>query len=105
MLDKFFAELLGTFVFLGIIIVSANAKHRSGGALVWLKVGLGLATSLVLIGAVSGGHLNPAVSVMLYLNNQLTLEQLIYYTIAQLLGAILAYLYYKYVAKVYINLE
>jgi len=103
MLDKFIAELLGTFVFLGIIIISANVNNESGDALVWLKVGLGLATSLVLIGAVSGGHLNPAVSVMLYLNNQINIEQLVGYVIAQLIGAILAYLYYRYVVKVYMG--
>ena len=103
MLDKYLAEFIGTFVFLSIIIISANVHNESGDALVWLKVGLGLATSLVLIGAVSGGHLNPAVSVMLYLNNQINVEQLIGYVIAQLIGAIIAYLYYRYVVKVYMN--
>ena len=96
MIDKFFAEMLGTFIFLSIIITSGHATSRSSDALTWIKIGLALSIAILLVGFVSGGHLNPAVSFMLYLNNDLKLEGLFVYIIGQLVGATLAYFYYIY---------
>lgn len=96
MLDKFFAELIGTFVFLAVIITSGHATSRAADALTWLKIGLALSVAILLVAFISGGHLNPAVSFMLYLNNDLKLEGLIIYVVAQLFGASLAYFYYKF---------
>ena len=100
MIDKFLAELVGTFVFLSVIITSVHSKSISI-SLAWLKIGLALSISILLVGFISGGHLNPAVSFMFYLNNQLKLEQLIVYIIAQLIGGFLAYLYFRYLNKNY----
>jgi hypothetical protein len=100
MIGEFFAELLGTFIFLSIIITSVHSK-TAGVSLAWIKIGLALSISILLVGFISGGHLNPAVSLMFYLNNQLKLEDLILYIIAQLIGGSFAYLYYKYLFKNY----
>lgn len=99
MLDKFFAEILGTFIFLSVIITSGHATTRCADALTWIKIGLALSISILLIGYVSGGHLNPAVSFMLYLNNDIQFEGLIVYIIGQLLGATLAYFYFLFLKK------
>jgi len=101
MIDKFFAELVGTFVFLAIIITSGHATSRPKEALTWLKIGLGLSISILLVGFISGAHLNPAVSWMLYINNDINLEALVVYIIGQLLGGTLAYFYYQYLKEYY----
>jgi aquaporin Z len=48
------------------------------------------------MGKISGGHFNPAVSVMFFLNNELKMNELFVYIVAQLLGAVLAMITYKY---------
>lgn len=96
MLDKFFAEIIGTFIFLAVIITSGHATSRCEDALTWIKIGLALSVSILLVGYVSGGHLNPAVSFMLYLNNDIQIEGLVVYIAAQLIGATLAYFYYMF---------
>ena len=99
MLDKFFAEILGTFIFLSVIITSGHATSRSADALTWIKIGLALSISILLIGFVSGGHLNPAVSFMFYLNKDIDFMNLIVYIAGQIIGAILAYFYYLFLNK------
>jgi aquaporin Z len=103
MIDKFFAEVIGTFVFLGVIIISGHATTRCKEALTWLKIGLALAIAILLVASISGGHLNPAVSFMLYLNKDINAETLFVYIMAQLFGATLAYFYYLYIKSNYPN--
>jgi glycerol uptake facilitator-like aquaporin len=96
-MKKFVAELIGTFVFLGVIIVSVSGKSLTiaDKAETWIKVGLALSVAILLIGNISGGHLNPAVSLMFYLHKDLTFEELIIYILAQVIGAVLAFTMYK----------
>jgi glycerol uptake facilitator-like aquaporin len=61
----------------------------------WLKIGLALSVAILFMGGLSGGHFNPAVSLMFYLHKDLTSEELIIYILAQLIGAFLAYMMYK----------
>lgn len=96
MFDKFLAETIGTFIFLAVIITSGHATSRCSDALTWIKIGLALSVSILLVGFISGGHLNPAVSFMFYLNNDIQIEGLAVYIIGQLCGATLAFFYYKY---------
>lgn len=96
-MKKFVAELVGTFVFLGVIIVSVAGKSLTVAdkAETWIKIGLALSISILLVGNISGSHLNPAVSLMFYLHKDLNAEELIIYIVAQFIGAILAYMMYK----------
>ena len=87
-MKKFIAEVLGTFIFLGVIITVVNDRKSMAN---WLKIGLALSIAIVLFGGVSGGNFNPAVSFMLFLNNQLSSTELLTYIIAQLVGAVAAY--------------
>ena len=103
MLDIFCAELIGTFVFLGVIITSGHATTRSKDALTWIKIGLALSVAILLVGFISGGMLNPAVSLMLYINNDISMEKMIISIFAQIIGAILAYFYYVYIKTNYKN--
>jgi glycerol uptake facilitator-like aquaporin len=103
MLDVFLAELVGTFIFLAVIITSGHASNRSKDTLAWLKIGLALSVAIILVGFISGGMLNPAVSLMLYINNDISIENMIVSIFAQIIGAILAYFYYQYIKTYYKN--
>jgi aquaporin Z len=92
MLDIFLAELLGTFIFLSVILLSVNNTDKS---LAWLKIGLTLGVCILLINNVSGGHMNPAVSSMVWYSGDITTNELGLYMMAQFIGAYLAWTVYK----------
>ena len=71
-------EFIGTFIFLGVILSTGQA----------LPIGLALATSIYFGENISGGHFNPAVSLMMYANKAINLQQLVLYIIMQCLGGI-----------------
>jgi glycerol uptake facilitator-like aquaporin len=105
MLGKFLAESFGTFIFLGIVITSEYAIAKENDKLRWLKRGFALSVAILLIGFISLDNLtpdlNPAVSFMLYLNNDIDLPKLSTNILGQITGAILAYFYYLYLKKIY----
>ena len=71
------AEFLGTFVLLLSILASGSNAFVTGGA---------LALVILLIGGLSGGHVNPAVSLAMYLKGSLSAGEFVSYAVAQLLG-------------------
>ena len=94
-MQKYLAEGLGTFTLVGIgsfAIVSAGAFPAQGAGLVSIALGFGLAllAGLYAFGEVSGGHFNPAVSLAMFLDRRLGMDDLIGYWVAQFLGAIAA---------------
>ena len=80
------AEYLGTFFFILVIFAS------NGNA---LAIGAALAAVIYLVSAHSGAHVNPVVSVVMHMNGSLKQGNLLYYIIAQLLGALSAFYAYK----------
>lgn len=84
--SSYLAEYLGAFFFVLVIIVSGGNP---------LVIGAALALCIFLVGSVSGGHLNPAVSLAMHLNGSLKHIELFGYMFAQLLGAVSAYYAYK----------
>jgi aquaporin Z len=76
--SRYVAEFVGTMVFLTIILKSGGDKY---------VVVAGLLAAILLMGAVSGGHFNPAVSAMSFMRGDLGQTDLVAYVIAQLLGA------------------
>jgi len=78
-------EFIGTFIFLAVIIITGNP----------LAIAIALASAIYFGGKVSGGHFNPAVNVMMYLHNKIDTSQLIGQTVAQLLGAVAAFFYFR----------
>ena len=46
-------------------------------------------------GHISGGHFNPAVSVMMFLNKKIQAQDLLFYILAQVLGGAVALQLYK----------
>ncbi len=90
MWKQFLAEFLGTFILVLAIL-------SSGGQA--LTIGLALALAIYLIGSVSGGHLNPAVSLTMLANKSINTNTAIYYIIAQIVGGLVAYVFYKKVVE------
>ncbi|WP_320670635.1 MIP/aquaporin family protein [Patulibacter defluvii] len=97
------AEAIGTFilVFLGCGAAIALTGAVPGGASalqftgIALAFGLGIAGAIYAVGHVSGGHLNPAVSVALTVIGRFRAADLPAYIGAQVVGAVLAALALK----------
>lgn len=91
------AEFIGTmlFVLVGAGSIVANVSGPAGALGVALAHGVGLAVLVTIMMPISGGHLNPAVSVALWIGDQIDLKTLGKYVAAQLLGAIVAALLIK----------
>jgi len=83
---KAVAEALATFLFVLSIIAAVN----SGSPLTPLAIGIALAVLVYATGHISGAHLNPAVSIAVFIRGGLTVVDLIAYIVAQLVGALLA---------------
>jgi aquaporin Z len=94
-MQKYLAEALGTFTLVGIgsfAIVSGGLFPAQGAGIVSIALGFGLAllVGLYAFGEVSGGHFNPVVSLAMFLDRRLPMDDLIGYWVAQFAGAIAA---------------
>ncbi|MCO8079272.1 aquaporin Z [Acinetobacter lwoffii] len=94
-MDKYLAELLGTFwlVFGGCgsaVIAAAFPELGIGFAGVSLAFGLTVLTAAYALGHISGGHFNPAVSFGLWVGGRFEAKELIPYIFSQLIGASIA---------------
>lgn len=92
------AELVGTalFVFFGAGSVVANASGIPLGPVgIALAHGVGISVLITLTMPVSGGHLNPAVSLALWLAQKIDGRRFATYVVAQIVGAILGALLIK----------
>jgi aquaporin Z len=82
---KYVVEFLGTFLFLSVVVATTNP----------LLIALALLTAMVLVGGVTGAHLNPAISSMFWMKGSLSNNDLIGYVAAQVLGGFAALTAYK----------
>ncbi|HIT45625.1 MAG TPA: aquaporin [Candidatus Aphodovivens excrementavium] len=90
-LKKYGAEALGTFVLTLFGCGSAAIAGATLGALgIAFAFGLSIVAMAFVIGNVSGCHINPAVSLGLFLDKRLSGKDLIGYWIAQFVGGIVA---------------
>ena len=84
-MQRYFVEFLGTALFVYVILATGNA----------LAIGASLALIILLIGGISGGYVNPAVSVVMASAGKLPTVDLVPYCIAQILGGLVALEIYK----------
>ncbi|AUW97188.1 MIP/aquaporin family protein [Streptococcus pluranimalium] len=92
-MKKFTAELIGTFilVFVGTgAVVFGNGTEGLGHLGIALAFGLSIVAAAYSIGTISGAHLNPAVSVAMFVNKRMDAKELVNYIVAQVIGAIIA---------------
>lgn len=86
-MKKYIAEFIGTLV---LVLFGTGIAVVSGGDLVATSLAFGLAivAEAYVIGSISGCHVNPAVSLAMYLNKKLSKKDFCYYIVAQILGAL-----------------
>src|SRR6204780_1869404 len=96
--QKLLAEFVGTFalIFMGAGSICAahflNTSNQVSVGLLGIAVAHGLAIGIMVtaVGHISGGHLNPAVTIGFWVTRRLSTLQALFYWIAQLLGAVAA---------------
>tara|TARA_B110000008_G_C16438680_1_gene350910 strand:+ start:149 stop:415 length:267 start_codon:yes stop_codon:yes gene_type:complete len=86
-MNKYVVEFLGTLFFLYVILAVGNP----------IAISLALYLAIVVGGKISGGHFNPAVSVMMMSLGKLSQKDVIPYIIAQVAGGLAAIQLSKYV--------
>jgi len=84
-MHQYLAEFFGTMTLVFVILWTGNA----------LAIGTTLAVLVYLFGKLSCGSFNPAVSIALYFNKKLSLNDAFIYVILQIIAAIIAYYLYK----------
>jgi glycerol uptake facilitator protein len=105
MVEKFLAEVLGTGMLIllgdgvvaGVLLAKSKAQN-SGWIVITMAWGLAVFSGVVVAGPISGAHLNPAVTLAVYMNGGITLDQVPVYWAGELLGAfigaVLVFLHY-----------
>lgn len=90
-MKKYAAECFGTFV---LTLFGCGSAAIAGATLGTLGIAMAFGLSIIamafVIGNVSGCHINPAVSLGLFLDKRLSSKDLIGYWIAQFIGGIIA---------------
>lgn len=89
-MKKYSAELIGTFVLVLVGVGSAVIAGSEVGNLgVAFAFGLAVLTMAYAIGPISGCHINPAVSIGMFVAKKLSGKDTLWYIVAQSMGAIL----------------
>jgi aquaporin Z len=84
-MNPIIVEFVGTLFFLYVIIATGNP----------LAIGAALTIAIIVGGAISGGHFNPAVTIMMAVANKLPRKEVIPYVLAQVAGGLAALEIYK----------
>ena len=92
-IKKYIAECIGTFtlVFIGCgtaMLVGCDAAQGSGYILTAFAFGLAIVALAYGVGNISGGHVNPAVSLGVFLSGGMTASDFCGYVVAQIIGAL-----------------
>jgi aquaporin Z len=98
MTKKFLAEMIGTMVLVlmgcGAAVFGADLMHTIGGGIsnswvfmVAFAFGLAVIAMAYTIGPISGCHINPAITLAVYINKGISCKDLCFYMIAQVVGA------------------
>ena len=82
---NYLVEFIATTFFIYVILSTGNP----------LAIGAALALAILITSDISGGHLNPAVSVVMASAGKLPISELLPYSIAQVLGGLVALEIYK----------
>ncbi|MBI4244525.1 MAG: aquaporin [Planctomycetes bacterium] len=92
--DKYLVEAIGTFslVFVGAGAVMVNTITNGALGLVGVALahGLTLLAMIYAVGHISGTHINPAVTVGLFIGKKINGKTAVFYIISQLIGASVA---------------
>jgi aquaporin Z len=90
-MNKYFAELVGTFVLVfGGVGSAVLAGSHIGFAGISAAFGLSLLALVYTIGPISGCHVNPAVTLGVFLAKKINAKDAAAYMVAQVIGAVIA---------------
>jgi glycerol uptake facilitator-like aquaporin len=87
MLQSYFVEFFGTMFFVYIILATGNP----------LAIGAALALVVLLTSSISGGYINPVITLVMSAAGQLPSSEVIPYCLAQIFGGLIALEIYKHV--------
>lgn len=80
-MNAYLVEFVGTLFFMFVIISTYKP----------LAIGAALAIAIYYGSTISGGHFNPAVSIVMTLNGKLSKNDLLPYILAQIMGGVCAF--------------
>jgi aquaporin Z len=87
-MNKYVAEFIGTFFL--VLTVGCTVIPGAAGVIAPLAIGAALMVMVFATGHISGGHLNPAVTLAVFLRGKCSASDVIPYWIAQILAGIAA---------------
>ncbi len=100
LMKRAIAELIGTWVlvFLGtgsvvtmvVFFKSLDAVNQAALLLIGISFGVAVLVMIYAFGHISGTHINPAVSIALWITGRFPTKDMVAYVVAQLIGAFLA---------------
>jgi glycerol uptake facilitator-like aquaporin len=82
---EYLAEFIGSAIFVYIVLATGNP----------LAIGATLALVLLFTIPISGGHINPAISIVMASVNKLPVAEIIPYALSQVFGGLVALELYK----------
>jgi aquaporin Z len=105
----FFAEVIGTFILVvfatGSIVIDAKMNGVLGIPFIAFAPFVGVAIGVYLFGKISMAHFNPAVTLGFLITKHITKKiKLVLYLTAEIIGALLASLFVKYLFGTQANL-
>jgi len=87
-MNKYIAEFIGTFFL--VLVVGCTVIPADAGVIAPLAIGAALMVMVFATGHVSGGHLNPAVTLAVFLRGTCPARDVIPYWVAQILAGVVA---------------
>jgi glycerol uptake facilitator-like aquaporin len=93
LLGIFIGELIATFFFISVILLTASQVYGA------FAIGLALTIGILFVSKLSLGALNPAVAIALWVKGALNATTTIIYIIAQVIGGLFAVLWWNYINK------
>jgi aquaporin Z len=105
---KFIVEVIGTFIVVvlatGAVVIDAKYNGVLGIPFIAFLPFIGVAVGVYLFGKISMAHFNPAVTVGFLITKHISKKQLVYYLLAEILGAMLGSIFVMYVIGTEANL-
>lgn len=90
---NFIGELIATFFFISVILLTASQVYGA------FSIGLALTIGILFVSKLSLGALNPAVAIALWAKGAIKATTAVIYIIAELIGGLLAVLWWNFVNK------
>jgi glycerol uptake facilitator-like aquaporin len=84
-MNKYLVEFIGALLFVYVILATGNP----------LAIGATLSLIILIAGPISGGHVNPAVSIVMASAGNIEIVDLLPYILSQILGGMVALELYK----------